>query len=113
MFSHLKAHSRLSQSAKVPSRKQWLACSRRRKIHNHWPTGTSWVYCGSGPAQCARAILLDYSLKSHIKSRRGWAELGETIIQTTSKRQIGGATKRDLQEFDAYGRSDNVSLNQV
>jgi len=32
----------------------------RQDIVNHSPTGISWGYGGSGPAQCALAILLDY-----------------------------------------------------
>jgi hypothetical protein len=32
----------------------------RQDVINHSPTGISWGYCGSGPAQCALAILLDY-----------------------------------------------------
>lgn len=31
------------------------------KLRNHSPTGFSWGYAGSGPAQLALAILLDYS----------------------------------------------------
>jgi hypothetical protein len=32
----------------------------RQDIINHSPTGIAWGYAGSGPAQCALAILLDY-----------------------------------------------------
>jgi len=32
----------------------------RQDVINHSPTGISWGYGGSGPAQCALAILLDY-----------------------------------------------------
>lgn len=31
------------------------------KVVNHSPTGFNWGYCGSGPAQLALAILLDYT----------------------------------------------------
>ena len=31
-----------------------------QKIYNHSPTGFSWGYGGSGPAQLALAILFDY-----------------------------------------------------
>lgn len=31
-----------------------------QKIHNHSPDGFNWSYSGSGPAQLALAILLDY-----------------------------------------------------
>jgi hypothetical protein len=32
----------------------------RQDIVNHFPTGIAWGYGGSGPAQCALAILVDY-----------------------------------------------------
>lgn len=32
----------------------------RQDVINHSPAGISWGYAGSGPAQCALAILLDY-----------------------------------------------------
>lgn len=32
----------------------------RQEIVNHSPTGIAWGYGGSGPAQCALAILIDY-----------------------------------------------------
>lgn len=32
----------------------------RQDIINHSPTGIAWGYGGSGPAQCALAVLLDY-----------------------------------------------------
>ncbi|HYL15142.1 MAG TPA: DUF6166 domain-containing protein [Terriglobales bacterium] len=32
----------------------------RQDIVNHSPTGIAWGYGGSGPAQCAFAILMDY-----------------------------------------------------
>lgn len=32
----------------------------RLDLRNHSPTGLSWGYAGSGPAQCALAILADY-----------------------------------------------------
>ena len=31
----------------------------RLDLRNHSPTGVSWGYAGSGPAQCALAILAD------------------------------------------------------
>lgn len=38
-----------------------------------------------------------------IRSRRGWEEPGETIIQTISKQYIGGAMKKkDRQEWDEF-----------
>jgi Family of unknown function (DUF6166) len=37
-----------------------LSLSASLKVRNHSPTGFSWGYGGSGPAQLALAILLDY-----------------------------------------------------
>lgn len=34
--------------------------ARSLKVRNHSPTGFSWGYGGSGPAQLALAILLEY-----------------------------------------------------
>ena len=38
-----------------------LTPDRSQGIYNHSPTGFSWGYAGSGPAQLALAILLDYT----------------------------------------------------
>lgn len=37
----------------------YLDPRRSLKLRNHSPTGFSWSYCGSGPAQLALALLLD------------------------------------------------------
>lgn len=37
-----------------------LSSSRSLKIRNHSPDGFSWGYSGSGPAQLALAILLNF-----------------------------------------------------
>lgn len=37
-----------------------LPLERSLKIRNHSPSGFGWGYLGSGPAQLALAILLDY-----------------------------------------------------
>ena len=34
---------------------------RSQKLHNHSPDGFNWGYGGSGPAQLALAILLDFT----------------------------------------------------
>ncbi len=33
---------------------------RSQKVFNHSPDGFAWGYCGSGPAQLALAILLEF-----------------------------------------------------
>lgn len=38
-----------------------LSPARSLKVVNHSPTGFEWGYAGSGPAQAALAILLDYT----------------------------------------------------
>ena len=37
-----------------------LTLARSLKVRNHSPAGFNWGYAGSGPAQLALAILLDY-----------------------------------------------------
>jgi len=39
----------------------YLSPARSQKIHNHSPDGFMWGYEGSGPAQLALAILLEYT----------------------------------------------------
>ena len=39
---------------------EYKAAKERQDIVNHSPTGIAWGYGGSGPAQCALAILIDY-----------------------------------------------------
>ena len=39
---------------------------RSQKIWNHSPDGFAWGYCGSGPAQLALAILLEFIKEENI-----------------------------------------------
>jgi hypothetical protein len=72
----------------------------RQDIINHSPTGISWGYGGSGPAQCALAILLDYlgdeeqarALYQHFKFRV-IAGLPQNAEWTLTGRQIEQALK--------------------
>ena len=45
---------------KRPSQEQ-LTPDRSLEVVNHSPSGFSWGYAGSGPAQLALALLLDYT----------------------------------------------------
>lgn len=47
--------------------RQWLPLpiSRSLRLVNHSPTGFEWGYGGSGPAQSALAILLDFTNDEH------------------------------------------------
>lgn len=38
-----------------------LLPDRSQKVHNHSPDGFAWGYSGSGPAQLALAILIEYT----------------------------------------------------
>jgi hypothetical protein len=42
-----------------------LPLARSLRLSNHSPTGFEWGYGGSGPAQLALAILLDYAKGRH------------------------------------------------
>src|SRR6266536_3514675 len=55
MPPEMSATSRYSSPANRPYPMQ-----ERQDIVNHSPTGIAWGYGGSGPAQCALAILIDY-----------------------------------------------------
>ena len=51
---------------KWSSRRVWidgneLLPDRSQELCNHSPDGFNWGYCGSGPAQLALAILLEYT----------------------------------------------------
>jgi hypothetical protein len=39
---------------------EWLDINPSLKIYNHSPTGFNWGYGGSGPAQFALAILMEF-----------------------------------------------------
>jgi hypothetical protein len=45
---------------KQPDQEQ-LTPERSLELANHSPSGFEWGYCGSGPAQLALALLLDYT----------------------------------------------------
>lgn len=45
-----------------------LDLQRSLKVWNHSPTGFNWGYSGSGPAQLALAILLQFTDKATAKS---------------------------------------------
>ncbi len=76
----------------------------RQDIINHSPTGISWGYGGSGPAQCALAILLDYlgdeqlarSQYQHFKFRVV-AGLPPNATWTLTGRQIEQALRADAR----------------
>ncbi|MCU4744613.1 DUF6166 domain-containing protein [Natronoglomus mannanivorans] len=44
-----------------------LSPDRSLEVRNHGPTGFEWGYNGSGPAQLALAILLDYTDDENIR----------------------------------------------
>ncbi len=47
----------------IPGRARWSRLSplKSLRLRNHSPTGFEWGYGGSGPAQTALALLLDYT----------------------------------------------------
>jgi hypothetical protein len=76
----------------------------RQDVINHSPTGISWGYSGSGPAQLALAILLDYlgdeqearSEYQHFKFKV-IARLPQNAEWTLTGRQIEQALKHRAQ----------------
>ena len=81
------------------------ALPRRTEVINHSPTGFCWGYNGSGPAQLALALLIDYThsedfakrwyqqfksaVIAKLNMRSGWeipaTQITEWIIQNTFK----------------------------
>ncbi len=73
------------------------------KVRNHSPTGFEWGYNGSGPAQLALAILLDYFGRQDIDQRPHVAtarQLAEEYHQQF-KSDVIGAISVDVWQLTA------------
>lgn len=58
----------------------------RHDLANHSPTGLSWGYSGSGPTQCALAILAD-ALGDDARAVRLYQRFKEREIATRNREQ--------------------------
>jgi Family of unknown function (DUF6166) len=68
----------------------------RQDIINHSPTGISWGYGGSGPAQCALAILLDY-LADGEEARAQYHDFKFKVIALLPRNAEWTLTGRDIE----------------
>lgn len=68
----------------------------RQDVINHSPTGISWGYAGSGPAQCAFAILTDY-LRDDERARRLYQEFKFRIIAALPRNKEWMLTGRQIE----------------
>ena len=78
----------------------------RLDLYNHSPSGFAWGYGGSGPAQCALAVLADFfkddeaALRLHQRFKRaciarldrvgGWTLTREDILDALLDEEPGG-----------------------
>lgn len=65
-------------------------------IVNHSPTGIAWGYGGSGPAQCALAILLDY-LGDEQRARALYQDFKFTVVAAFPPNSTWTLTGRDIE----------------
>jgi Family of unknown function (DUF6166) len=70
----------------------------RNDIRDHSPTGISWGYGGSGPAQCALAILADY-LKDDLRAESLYMDFKWAYIAKLDQDAGFELTERELENF--------------
>lgn len=68
----------------------------RQDIVNHSPTGIAWGYGGSGPAQCALAILLDY-LGSEERARALYHDFKFRVVSAFPQNSEWTITGREIE----------------
>lgn len=77
---------------------KFLSPKRSQSIRNHSPDGFNWGYCGSGPAQLALAICLNFmaekdasAIYQHFKFSvvAGWPQGKDFEIKLNFKEAIG------------------------
>ena len=67
-------------------------------LANHSPTGFSWGYCGSGPAQLALAILADVFRPRREYARRFYQEFKRRVIAALPGDQDWELTEERVRE---------------
>lgn len=68
----------------------------RLDLANHSPTGVCWGYGGSGPAQCALAILADY-LKDDQRALTLYQDFKWAVIEKLPMNSGWELTDRDIE----------------
>lgn len=69
----------------------------RQDLINHSPTGVSWGYGGSGPAQCAFAVLMDY-LADEAQARALYQDFKFSVIARLPTNQQWTLTGRQIEQ---------------
>jgi len=85
-------HVEVSKPGKSPYPMQ-----ERQDLINHSPTGIAWGYGGSGPAQCAFAVLMDY-LGDEQRARALYQEFKFTTIAMLPNNQPWTLTGRQIEQ---------------
>lgn len=92
-----------------------LLPERSLKVYSHSPTGFSWGYPGSGPAQLSLAILLDYYDDAE-KALEFYQEFKLlTVCRWNQNRPwaISGAEIEDAVSAIAKGRGDAARRSEL
>lgn len=69
------------------------------KIRNHSPTGFAWGYCGSGPAQLALAILLDFFCGDAVRAERYYQDFKAEFVATWGDADEWEISGKVIREF--------------
>ena len=94
---------------KQPDQEQ-LTPDRSLELANHSPSGFAWGYCGSGPAQFALTILLDYTDDEEVALVEYMAFKTEVVSQLECT-EPDGCWRLTEREIDAaLGGSSNESI---
>ena len=75
-----------------------LTPARSLKVRNHSPAGFNWGYGGSGPAQLALAILLDY-LDDEVLAQRYYQDFKFTYVARWSAEDSWVLTGHEIDSF--------------
>ena len=110
MSAEMYQGRRTEKECEILADGQRLSLKRSLKVWNHSPTGFEWGYGGSGPAQTALAILLDYT---------GKRDFSERFHQVFKEEFIAGAPKPGwvimsprLDDFIARMKAQEAALKR-
>ncbi len=87
-----------------------LSLRRSLRIWNHSPTGFEWGYGGSGPAQSALAILLDYTGKRNFCERFHQDFKWQFMAPAPKKGWV--ITSRHIDEFITRTKAEEAALQR-
>ncbi|WP_058827163.1 DUF6166 domain-containing protein [Haloferax sp. Q22] len=84
---------------KQPDQEQ-LTLDRSLELANHSPSGFSWGYAGSGPAQLALALLLDYTDDKDVALEE-YMEFKTKVVSQLECTEPDGCWRLTGREIDA------------